>query len=66
MSTQLLTMEQVAQRLGFSVGHIYRLVERGDLERVKIGAAVRVSEAALEDFIAERTQSARRTRRAVA
>lgn len=59
---QLLKAEEVAARLGVSPGHVYRLVERGDLAKVKIGAAMRVSEDALAKFIEERTQAARRTR----
>lgn len=59
---QLLKIEEVASRLALSVQHVYRLAERGDLATVKIGAALRVSEQALAQFIEERTHSPRRTR----
>lgn len=62
VASQLLKVEEVAARLSLSVDHTYRLIERGDLERVKIGTSVRVSEGSLAAFIAERTKPARRTR----
>lgn len=61
--TQLLKVDEVATRLALSPGHVYRLAERGDIETVKIGTSLRVSEKALAAFIAERTNEARRSRR---
>jgi excisionase family DNA binding protein len=56
----LLTAEQVAERLSISHSHTQRLMARGDLEVVRIGRrAVRVTESAVEEFIASRTHSAR-------
>lgn len=60
MSDRLLKTAEVAERLALSVGHAERLIARGDIEVVRIGSrAVRVTEAAVDRFIASRTHKAR-------
>lgn len=51
----LLTMEDVAQRLGVSLEHARELGRRGELATVRVGERyVRVRRAALDEFIARR------------
>lgn len=46
-------METVAGILSCSERHIYRLIEEGKLESIKLGSrAIRISEKSLYDFIA--------------
>lgn len=59
MSTQLLTVPEVAARLQLSRTHTYLLIERGDIATVRIGRAVRITEKALADFVEVRTNPAR-------
>jgi excisionase family DNA binding protein len=51
----LLTIEQVAERLGVSRRTVYRLLP--DMMRVNVGRAVRVPEEALAKYLAEHTRS---------
>jgi excisionase family DNA binding protein len=57
---QLLTPEQTAERLGVSVTTLatWRCTKRVALPFVKLGSAVRYSEAAVADFIAKHTVGA--------
>jgi len=59
----LLKVHDLAARLGISVPHTYKLIERGDIAVTRIGRAVRVSEESLAEFIASRTSAPRRSRR---
>lgn len=52
----LLTIPQVARRLGLGRSFTYRLVMQGQIPSLKLGAARRVPAKALEEFIAERLQ----------
>jgi excisionase family DNA binding protein len=58
-----LTLKEVSQRLGLSLGTVRAFVERGELAAVNLAAGKknrrwRVSEQALEEFIARRTNAA--------
>jgi excisionase family DNA binding protein len=44
--------DEAAQRLGIGRTKVYKLMARGELRSVKIGAARRVSATALADFVA--------------
>src|SRR3954470_2554077 len=57
----LLTVKQVAARLGVSAATVYGLCERRELHHVRVGNAIRVSPEALEAFL--RTMAARPSRR---
>lgn len=54
MSTQLLTVLEAAQRLRTSDDTVWRAIDAGHLNVIRIGRSVRVSEADLEAFIASR------------
>jgi len=47
----LLNVHQVAEQLSISEKLTYRLLDRGDLPKIKIGAAVRVDPADLQAYI---------------
>jgi excisionase family DNA binding protein len=49
---QLLTVEAVAERMSTSVRFVRRLIAERRIEFVKVGRYVRISESALEAFIA--------------
>jgi excisionase family DNA binding protein len=49
---QLLTVEAVADRMSTSVRFVRRLIAERRIEFVKVGRYVRISESALEAFIA--------------
>lgn len=51
----LLTVRQVAERLGVSAATVYVLVARGELAHVRVSNAIRVAPADLEAFIAAKT-----------
>jgi len=56
MSGAYLTVAAVADQAGFSPRTVLRWVERGDLEAVRFpGGRLRISEAAWNAFLAERT-----------
>ena len=56
MTAALLTVAQIAVRLGVSERHIYRLIDAGELAAVLVGKrALRVSSEALEIFLSTRT-----------
>jgi excisionase family DNA binding protein len=50
--TRLLTVPQVAERLGISVRKTWRLISKGDLSTVKIGErGTRIIESAVDAYI---------------
>src|SRR5512147_2993890 len=49
---EVLTPEQVAERLGVGVADVMASVESGELKGRKIGSQVRITKAALDDFLA--------------
>ena len=53
-SRSYLTVDEVAKRFGVNVTTVYRLVQRGKLPAFKIGHQWRVSEARLEEWVADR------------
>ena len=55
VADRLLTVEQVAERLGTTVRFPRRLVEERRITYVKVGRHVRIPESALEAFIAANT-----------
>lgn len=59
---RFLTLADVAEILNTSVAQVYAMVRRGDVESIKIGGRGqwRVSETALEDYIARQQRETRR------
>lgn len=55
---KLLTLDQVAERLGVSKRHVYRLIELGELASINIAAGARTRQRVADDelgrFIARR------------
>jgi excisionase family DNA binding protein len=52
---RLLTVEQVAERLGTTVRFPRRLIEERRITFVKVGRHVRIPERAVEDFVTANT-----------
>lgn len=52
----LLTIPEAAETLRFGVSTVKLMVRRGELPVVRCGRAVRVPRAALEEWIAQRTE----------
>jgi excisionase family DNA binding protein len=52
----LLTISQVAQRLGLSRTYVYKLIATDGLPTVHFGRAVRISLASLQKWLEEREQ----------
>ena len=48
---QMLRVREIAQVLGVSTATVYALVERGELERVWVGASMRVPNESLKAFV---------------
>jgi len=55
----LLTIPQVATKLGLSPAMIYNLINREGLPVIHLGRAVRVSTTSLQKWVEEREESAR-------
>ncbi len=47
----MLTVNDVAERLGCSAKFVYRLVWAHELEHYRIGASVRIPDGALEEYL---------------
>jgi excisionase family DNA binding protein len=54
---RLLTVRQVAERLGVSTATVYALVARGELVHVRVSNSIRVGPADVAMFIAARTNA---------
>ncbi|MFC6065091.1 excisionase family DNA-binding protein [Streptomyces ochraceiscleroticus] len=65
MADRLLTVQEVAERLGTTVRFPRRLIEERRIEYVKIGRHVRIPERVVEAFVAAHTvaPTVRRLRR---
>lgn len=61
---RLLTVDQVAERLGTGVRFARRLVEERRIRYVKVGRHVRIPESAVSDYLAAHTVEPVRLRRA--
>ncbi len=61
---RLLTVDQVAERLGTGVRFARRLVEERRIRYVKVGRHVRIPESAVRDYLAAHTVEPVRLRRA--
>lgn len=55
----LLTVDQVAHRLGVGRSTVFVLLGRGDIASVRIGRLRRVTEASLHDYVQKLTTDAR-------
>ena len=55
----LLTIPQVATKLGLSRAMVYILINREGLPVIRLGRAVRVSTTSLQKWVGEREQSSR-------
>lgn len=51
MPGRMLTVRDVAERLGVCRATVYRLCERGDLPHIRVSNAVRIAHADLESFL---------------
>lgn len=58
MGTVLLTKKEAAERFRVSVRSLDRLRSQGQLQTVKVGGAVRFTEAELERFVTKNTAKA--------
>lgn len=59
--TRLLSVKEVSERLGCSIWHTYRLAESRQIAFVRVGrTALRIPEAAVEEFLRERLVPAER------
>jgi len=47
----LLTVRDVAQRLGLSEATVYKLVDRGELAHVRVSNLIRVERRAIDAFV---------------
>jgi excisionase family DNA binding protein len=55
----LLRPREAAQALGLSTSNVFALVRRGELPSLRIGRALRIPRAALEDWVSQRTIGSR-------
>jgi excisionase family DNA binding protein len=56
MSETFYTVSEVAEHLKVSVPAVYKWIDQGKIEVVRMGRSVRISQTALDRFIAERTE----------
>lgn len=59
METQYHSVKAVAKRFGVTQQSIYNWMARGKLASVKLGGTVRITDEAIQDFIAKGTRGAR-------
>jgi excisionase family DNA binding protein len=52
MPEQHYTVQHVASRLGVHAKTVYKLHRQGDLQGVKVGRVIRISEKSLDDYLA--------------
>lgn len=52
-NTRLMTVAEIQTQLRLSVTSIYRLISAGLLDKIKIGAATRITRASVERLIAD-------------
>ncbi len=52
---RLLTVLEVALKLGVSVGHVYNLSHRGEIPKVKLGSCLRFRASDLAEWIGSQT-----------
>lgn len=63
--TNLLTIEDLADKLGYSVGHIYNLVSRGEIPYKKLSRkALRFDPREIEEWIVEQNLKAKQETKA--
>ncbi|WP_433891300.1 excisionase family DNA-binding protein [Streptomyces sp. CA-111067] len=62
MADRLLSVEEVAERLGTSVRFPRRLIEERRITYVKVGKHVRISECVLAAYVTANTVESRRAR----
>lgn len=55
---RLLKMKQVLERVPLSVGTMYGVVARREVESIRVGKTILVPEDALDAWLARRTQTA--------
>ena len=56
MDELLVSIEEAARRLQVSRSTLYLLIQRGELQSIKIGASRRVPVAALDEFVARQRE----------
>jgi excisionase family DNA binding protein len=59
MTGKLLKVREAADRLGLGKSKVFELIARGELDSVKIDGARRISERAIDEFIASREAAAK-------
>ena len=57
-NTRLMTVAEIQTQLRLSVTSIYRLISAGLLDKIKIGAATRITRASVDRLIADAVKSA--------
>ena len=58
---KLMTALEVAERLGITRGHVYRMIERGDLRAYRLGKKlIRFYPSDVDDFIKKTNKSKQR------
>ena len=58
METLLVPIEEAARAIGGSRSTVYRLIETGDLERVKIGRRALVTTESIREYVARLSAAA--------
>lgn len=56
MNHRMLTVKQVAERLKVSTRFVYRHCASGSIDSYSIGSTIRISESALDDYLASCTK----------